>query len=227
MVISSQLDPYGKMADTSNETWDSIDVPGVDSVFYFGGPVKPNTSKRIYFDFKEGYNVMSLKTVEAFKWALANKDFDYIARVNSSTYVKKDSLSEYVQTLPENNVFNGLVVDVAESPWIWGPFFLLSKDVVKAVIENEHKIDHRVMDDVGLSKLITGLGIAPSRGIGCSIDRSGYKWRAICYGTESFEFADFSDMVKAKDHWGFRVKQDLDRNQDEYVMRQLFQKFNP
>lgn len=226
MVISSQLDPYGKMANTSEETWDSIEVPGVDSVFYFGGPVRPNTNKRIYFDFKEAYNVMSLKTVEAFKWALANKEFDYIARVNSSTYVKKDSLIEYVQTLPGNNVFNGLVVDGEKSNWVWGPFFILSKDVVEAVVKNEAKIDHRVMDDVGLSKLIIGLGISPSRGIGCSIDRSADKWRAICYGTESFEFTDFSDIVRAKDHWGFRVKQDLDRSQDEYVMWQLFQKFN-
>lgn len=221
MVISSQQPPYDKMADTSQETWDSIEVDGVETVFYFGGPKKPNTVKRIYFDINESYRAMNPKTVEAFKWALENKNFDYVARINSSTYVNKNALINYVQQLPEKNVFNGLVVD-CESPWVWGAFFILSKDVVRQYVDNSNYIDYNLMDDLAISKLMNKLGVEPSRGIGCSIDRAGDKWRAICYGTESFEFTDFADIVKAKDHWAFRCKQDLNRSQDEFVMRELF-----
>lgn len=226
MVISSQQPPYDKMADTSQETWDSIEVDGVDAIFYFGSPVRPFTDKRIYLGYKEGYHVMSHKTVDAFWWALENKEFDYIARINSSTYVNKKSLLKYAQTLPEENVFNGLIVEGDAYHWLWGPFFILSKDVVQKYVDNAHLIDHSVMDDMAISKLMHQLGVNPSCGIGCSIDRSGDKWRAICYGTESFEFSQFSDIIKAKDHWAFRVKQDLDRSQDEYIMRELFKNLN-
>ncbi len=225
MVISSQYPPYDKMVDTSESTWGSVQVEGCDAFFYFGNPVKQNLGGRIYFDVNEGYHTMSLKTVEAFKWALATQDFQYLARVNSSTYVKKDSLLNYVQKLPDEKVFDGLVVDGPNS-FVWGPFFILSRDMVELIVAHEHLIDHSVMDDVGLSKLLMkDLGIQPSRGIGCSIDKNGDKWRAICYGTESFEFTDFADIIKAKDHWGFRCKQDLNRDQDEYIMRELFKHF--
>lgn len=226
MVISSQQPPYDKMVDTSESTWASVPVEGCDAFFYFGNPVRQNLGDRIYFDVNEGYHTMSLKTVEAFKWALETQKFDYIARVNSSTYVKKDSLLDYVQKLPNEKVFDGLVVDGVKL-WVWGCFFILSRDVVQMVVDNANLIDYSVMDDVGMSKLlIDNLGIHPSRGIGCSIDKNGDKWRAICYGTESFEFENFSDIVKAKSHWGFRVKQDLNRDEDEYIMKQLFKHFS-
>lgn len=225
MVISSQHLPYDKMADTSSETWDSIQVEGVETVFYFGAPLKDNTGNRIYFDIPEAYRTMSSKTMYAFQWALENKEFDYVARINSSTYVNKKALIEHVQSLPNEKVFKGMVVKSGSSEsndWIWGAFFLLSADVVRKALQNKSLLDRSLMDDVGLSRLLNGIGIYPSDGMGCSIDRNGDKWRAICYGSESFEFTDFADIVKAKQHWGFRVKQDLDRTQDEFVMRELF-----
>jgi hypothetical protein len=49
LVVSSQNPPYDRMYQTSCETWDSIDVPGVETVYYFSEPMQPNTDTEIYF----------------------------------------------------------------------------------------------------------------------------------------------------------------------------------
>src|SRR6202008_208576 len=101
-------------------------------------PVKENTDKCIYFPVKETLHTMGAKTLLAYEWALMNKQFDYVARVNSSTYVDKKELIKYIQELPYNNVFSGLEVAKSETQekWMWGPQFILSKDIVELVIAN-------------------------------------------------------------------------------------------
>lgn len=228
MVVSSQEPPYNRMADTQKETWDSIPVNNCETFFYFGGgEKKEHDGYNLYFDIPESYHNMTIKTVRAFEWVLENAyPFDYVARVNSSTYVNKKKLVEYVQTLPDKKVFNGLVVKgngTYQNDWCWGPFFILSTDVVRKIVRNQKLLNRQVMDDLAISGLLTSLGVPPTSGMGCSIDKSSEdKWRAICYGSESFEFTDFSEITKAKDHWAFRCKQDHDRFQDRYVMLEIF-----
>jgi mRNA degradation ribonuclease J1/J2 len=55
LTIGCSLEPWSVMAKTSQDTWDSVKVDGIDTVFYFGSPVKPNTDKEIYFDIEESY----------------------------------------------------------------------------------------------------------------------------------------------------------------------------
>ncbi len=228
LVVSSQLPPYDTMADTQSNTWDSIPVDGVETIWYFGGPSKINTSNRIYFDTIEKYSTMGQKMLSAFEWALVNKDFDYIARVNSSTYVNKELLLQHIQTLPETNLYSGLIVKAGESyshDWAWGPFFVLSKDVVKKVVDNKHDFNHSIMEDVGLSELAHKIKIPLTDGKGCSIDKTEKGWRCISYGAESIEFTDFADL-KPLGHHFYRVKNDLDRSVDAYLMQQLFETLN-
>ena len=107
LVIGCDLEPWRVMAETSQQTWDSVDVKGTETIYYFGRPVKDNTDKAIYFDIEEDYYSMFEKMLCAFEWALQNKEFDFVARVNSSCYCDKKKLIEYVQTLPDENVLAG------------------------------------------------------------------------------------------------------------------------
>lgn len=222
LVVSSQLSPYKKMWQTSKETWDSIEVSGVETVFYFGQPFKENTDKEIYFDIPEGYSNMGYKLTSAFEWSLANKSFDYIARVNSSTYVHKKELLSSVQSMPDSNLFAGLKVVGGEKEWIWGGgSFLISRDVVEKIVANKLKFNHKVMEDNGLSEIVAKIGIPFTDGRACSIDKMEHGWRCLCYGTESFDFFDFSEMVKLKGQYFVRCKQDYNRDADEMVMKEL------
>lgn len=227
LVLSSQYMPYDKMVGTSLETWDSISVEGVETVFYFGNPIKDNTDKFIYFPIVEHYNSIGRKTLEAFEWALENKAFDFIARVNASTFVNKKELIKYIQTLPEEDVFAGLKVDASEyqQQWNWGVQFVFSKDVIQKLVDNKVHLDETLMEDVGISYLANRLKIPYTAGRNCTIDKmSGDKWRAMTYGVgESFEFSDWADIKKSEGQCFFRCKHDPDRDVDKFVMEKLFE----
>ncbi len=223
LVMSSQESPYKKMIETSTNTWDSITVDGVETVFYCGEPVRQNTDKIIYFPIKESLHTLGEKTLRAYEWALKNKEFDYIARVNASTYVNKKELIKYIQTLPEKKVFAGLEIEASEvmERWIWGPSFILSKDLIQLIVDNQGMFDHSIMDDLATSFLLNKFDTPYTAGRACSIEKTESGWRCVAYGSEGFEFTDFAYLNQLDNQFFFRCKQDLNRPLDEVVMNEL------
>lgn len=210
------------MVQTSLETWDSVVVDGVETVYYFGESEKKNTDKFIYLPVKESLHTMGQKTLMAFEWALANKEFDYLARPHSCIYVNKRALKEFVEGLPEQNVFASLQV-IDNPSWCWGGIgMLLSRDVVQKIVDNKDSFKQGLMEDQGISFIASGLGIPFMQGRGCSIDKQKTGWLAMCYGTDSYTFNEFSEIRKDNGQYFFRCKQDGYRDQDEYIMRELF-----
>jgi hypothetical protein len=224
LVMSCQDAPYGAMLKTSQKTWDSISVPGVDTVFYCGEPVKEDTDNVIYFPVNESLHTLGEKTLLAYEWALKNREFDYIARVNASTYVNKKELIKYIQTLPDKNVFAGLEVEASETTehWIWGPSFILSKDLIQLIVDNKSMWDHSIMDDLATSFLLNKFNIPYTPGRACSIEKKENGWLCFSYGSQSIEFTNFADLNKLDNQFFFRVKQDLNRSLDEVIMNKLF-----
>ena len=223
MVISTNVEPYGKMIDTSLSTWDSVEVEGVETIFYCGEPVKENTDKIIYFPIEESLFTMGEKTILAYEWALKNKEFDYIARVNSSCYVNKKELIKHIQTLPNDNVFAGLRVDDKEQ-WIWGGGqFLISKDIIQKFVDNKRLLSKTEMEDKGFSYLANKLAIPYSIGKAASIERTNNGWICMCYNgqRQSFNFNHFNE-IGTIDQYFYRVKQDGKRELDEFIMNELF-----
>lgn len=225
LVVSSQKKPYRVMVDTALDTWDKVEVDGVETIYYFGEPVKDNASKFIYFPIREGYDTMGYKMLDAFEWVLKNKEFDYIARVNSSCYVDKKELKKFIETLPTEMVFAGVEVK-DETKWCWGGCqFILSKDVVKMVVENKDKWNHSVMEDMALSHVVNQIGIEYTKGRSASIDKMVDGWRVLCYNgnQECFIFNDFKDLRNLNNQFFYRVKQDGNRDVDAYLMKQLYE----
>lgn len=223
LAIGCSLHPWGKMFQTSRETWDAKDVDGVQTVFYFGNPVQPDTLNAIYFPIREDYYTMGHKLLRAFEWALKNREFDYIARVNSSCFVDKKELIKHVQTLPDENVFAGSIVAASETnpAWIWGGGqFVISRDVVQKIVDNQHTWDHAIMEDVAISRCVAGLGIPFTNGPSCTIDQQLKGWRYICYNHPGGAFL-CRDLQLVPDNFFYRVKQDLNRDRDEFIMRGL------
>lgn len=229
LVVSSQYEPYDKLWLSQKNTWDSIEIDGVETVFYFSAPVKPNTDKEIYFPLAECYETMSAKMILAFEWALKNKEFDYISRVNSSCFVDKKRLIEYVQTLPNENVFQGLRVSASDNnkEWLWGGgMFSISKDVIEKIVANKHLLRNDIMEDMSLSYLVSELGVPFIDGKSCSIDKTDKGWRCIMYGYgNSFEFTEWEEIKNITQHY-YRVKNDLNRDVDRFVMERLFEVLN-
>lgn len=227
LVLSADFSPYDKMISTSQQTWDSIEVDGCETIYYCGLSSKKDTNKIIYLPVKESLHTMGIKLLLAFEWALENKEFNYIARPHSCIYVDKKQLIGYIQELPVENVFAGPKVDVTP-PWLWGGLgYILSKDVVRKIVDNKDQWDHTLMEDMALSFIVSKLNIPFTDGAGCSIDKYGHdSWLCLSYGesrSKSFIFTDFSDVPLKSNQFFYRVKQDNKRDIDELIMRNLFE----
>jgi len=222
LVLSHDQPPYNKMVETAEQTWDSIEVDGTETLYYFDG-TQPTTGKYLYVDVKSGLLNMGFKTLAALEWAVKNKEFDYIARIHSSIYCNKTALAEHIQNLPETNYFAGAIADSANGfKYLWGGVgFILSRDVVHKIVDNKHQWQHKYMEDESMSLLANWLSIPFSAGYSGAIDNMGDHWRCISYNGESITFNEFAELKRLGHHF-YRVKQDGKRWMDAFIMENLF-----
>lgn len=221
-VISCQDQVYAPMIETSMRTWDSIEVEGCETIFYCGIPQKQNTDKIVYFNVRESLHSMGFKDLEFFQWALQNKEWDYMARVNSSCFVDKKELVKYCQMLPEKEVFEGL--EVVPHGWVWGGgMFLISRDVIQLILDNKKEWNHNEMEDMAMSKLVASKGIKFRPGRACSIDNmAAGQHTLMVYGHgEGCTFSNWSEFKKPEGQYFYRVKQDHNRHLEPDIMEQL------
>lgn len=229
-VLSCETSPYDTHLDASIKTWDSRIVDGVDTVFYCGKSKKNSNDKIIYLNTEDTFANMGRKAIEGFEWAFNNKKFDYLARPNSSCYVRKHILKDYIQTLQENNLYLGLkTASCYNVDYMWGGgAYILSRDLVKIIIDNKHLWNHTYTEDVAIADLLTKMGVPLNgKGNACSIHPNGKGgYSCVCYengGGHGFDFSDYSTIhEKLKNQFFIRVKQDLKRHLDIEIMNDLF-----
>ena len=226
-VISSRMYPWARMIQTSKRTWDSVDVPGVETIYYVGAPVSPLEDRVIGFDIADNLHTMGRKNLAFFRWALA-REWDFLARTNASCFTDKARLLKYCNSLPRTRLVVGGMVERASPAWMWGGYqFLLSRDVVEAIVANADQWDHLQMDDVALSRMVFGLGYEHTpMDRACSLNatrREGeHDW--LLYGSDGnhCSFSDFRAAALARsDKIFFRVKQDGARHLDAVIMHEL------
>lgn len=210
--------------DKQRETWDSISHPQTSTIYYVGRSTESPRPSTLYSAHDEHLHNMGWRTLEAYEFALNNCTFDYIARPHSSCYVHKRKLVEWIDTIPESNVFAGLETDFYGMPYLWGGgHYVISRDVIEKMIANKRIWDHTLMEDVAASKLATQLGIPFFKGKSCSINPANRGWDCVAYNGEQpgFSFTNFDEVNKLDQHF-FRVKHDPDRNVDLQTMDLLF-----
>lgn len=227
-VIANAGQFYPQLVASSLATWDTAEVPGVETVFYFDREYKGGMPKTIAVNGAGDLHSMGRRNLLAFDWFLKNRSWDYMARVNASTYVRKQTLLNYVQDIPTSGLYRGLVTDAPHGgKYCWGGGgFIISRDVVEKIVANGHKMDHREMEDVSLGKLVQECGVTLD-GLGrmCSIDHQPVGYVCIVYDGHKgggFNFADFDDMNKMDYQHFIRVKQEGQRpHGDIRVMQEL------
>lgn len=235
LVLSTDKDFYGRLAETSRATWDADDIHGVETIFYFGRSTKPSTDKILYTDVEDDFFNMGRKTLAAFDYALKHREFDYVFRPNASTYVHKLGLRSYAQDWPFTNLALGVVADCGnfegeKFPYLWGPSYMLSRDVVQKVVDNAAHWDHRLMDDNAISRLLASLNVPlDNRGSMASIALRNGGYEFIFYadgiggGVTMKSLSELQEQLP--DQFAFRVKDDADRNNDIRLMRELHAAF--
>lgn len=223
-VMGSDASPYPQLMRGSRETWDSANVEGVPTR-YFSNTLKDRPERTIQFDVAGGLYDMGYKCLKAYRWALDNLSWDYMARVNASCYVRKQPLLNHVQTLPDYRLFRGVKTNTTRAvPFLWGGCqFIMSRDVIQAFVDHGEQWDHSQMEDVAMSILAPKFGIPlDGDGMACSINKTADGWSCIAYGTDGFDFTTFDEFrEKIGNQFFIRVKQDMKRDVDVWIMREL------
>lgn len=228
-VLSSANDHYPQLLRASLDTWSKPEVAGVQSYFY-SDPTPTKHKNVLSFPVGRGIREEMKQDYLAFRWALNNLKWDYMARPNASCYVRKTKLLEYVQGLPDRNLFRGILAPKSDgTSYLWGGLqFIFSRDVVQSMVDRWDFRSQLEIEDIGLSLLASRIGI-PLDGNGRSIviARDNSKWKAIFYDEGSqgaFLFDNFSELSdKASRHHFFRLRQFPENPaMTENVMHEMF-----
>ncbi len=222
------------------ETWDSVDHPQTKTLYYCGKVTDANFSKpmpqsssktpsTVFYSttLSEELGDVSSRTIEAFEEAI-NLDYqwDFLARPNSSCYVHKQNLVDFLQGSERENVILGVLTGGEES-FLWGGcHYIFSRDVVEQMVAYRRKWNHKVMDDESITKLLVQIGYKlESNGWCASINlHPGGEHLCLTYNHgESFTFTDWVDVNQLDGHFFVRCKYDPDRTQDLMTFRKLFE----
>lgn len=153
LILVLSLDDQGfytQLYKKQKETWDSESVEDVDTMYYFGNSQSNFIDKEnIYTDVKEQLIFCGYKTLTAFN-LIKDLEFDYIFRTNSSSYVDKKLLLEFIKDKPKQNFYSGAIGNYNGIPFASGSGYFLSKDLFKYILENKNEWNHQVIDDVSV-----------------------------------------------------------------------------
>lgn len=124
----------------------------------------------IYVKGDEYYLGILNKTIEALEYITKSEDNDYYIRTNLSTIININLLIELLHKLPKTNVYTGgrcLTINWLDykagitgkiyygTRFITGTSIILSKDFATELVNNKHKLNYNLVDDVAIGYYFT------------------------------------------------------------------------
>ncbi len=216
MVLSSAKPPYEKLMQSQKETWDSLNVENVTTAFYYGVDMPEGVSAlpEVFENYwridmalpcSDEYEMMHWK----FKVALDqvwDLEWDYIFRTNSSTYVRKDKIYEFLLDKPRKKYYAG----VDGGGFASGTGAILSRDCAK-IIKDQFTTEPSPSEDslIGVYLQRNGIFVQP-----------GPKRVSFNFAENKIVEADFYRCKSESMNGG-----QLDRTKDVYAFNELFKHF--
>ena len=153
---------YSKFFQIQNLTWNSLDVDGIDTFFLLGNSESNNIEGNLVrTNVPESLMNCGRKQLECFK-LIKDLDFDYVFRTNSSSYVDKNLLKNYLSEKPRKNFYSGVVGNHNGIKFSSGSGYIISKDLIELILENEKLWNHNLIDDVSVGDLLSKFHIHPA-----------------------------------------------------------------
>ena len=116
-------------------------------------PIKDNI---LIFNFVENLIPGVLqKTIKSFEFIESNIKYNKILRTNLSSFLIIDNLIKLYNTLPDDNLYAGVIGNHSGKKFVGGAGIWLSRDVLKYIIEHKDNLKYRIIDDVSLSLLVS------------------------------------------------------------------------
>jgi hypothetical protein len=162
LVLSYMEPPYDELLKVQRETWDSIEVEGVRTVYYYGGGKGWVNDKEFSGVGIDSYYYMHDKFVSCL-WEMAEfpewKSWDMIFRTNSSSYVNKKKLVEICESMPKQKFYGGWEIQGnAGYNVVSGSGIFMSPDVAE-ILMNEIQLDFEKEEDCYIASILNDDGI--------------------------------------------------------------------
>lgn len=170
LVLSYNASPFDVLMRTQQSTFDSVDVDGVETIYYYGGGNdKPDVhiardvypySTILQFPCTDEYYLMAAKLKYCLQ--VINLDqYQYIFRTNSSSYISKPALIEFSKTLPTDKLYAGWSFIDSEDfggGCISGAGIWLTPDTAK-ILMDEIDPEKLIEEDVYCGRILRKHGI--------------------------------------------------------------------
>ena len=148
LVMSCNKPDFIKEEDIVRETWAkeivNNEFENIDLYFYRATKEKEiHVDKDVIFiPSRDDWNGTYDKTLKCFKYILANKDFDYVVRTNTSNYINVKCLVDMINNIPENdtNIYGTrLIINNTSRGYTYfrGNCLVLKKSIVKDIVDAE------------------------------------------------------------------------------------------
>ncbi len=209
LVLSSQNEIYPELRKCQQDTWDSVQIEGVETIYYLGGGGQEfewnrinESSQELLLGCRDDYYFMHWKFKKAIEQILY-WNYDFIFKTNASSYVNKKLLLEFAETLPKDKCNCG--VDGGGFASGCGVFF--SKDCLDILL---NKIDDypAASEDSLMSSYLSLEGIGVTKGA---------KRKDIDH---TMNYCEINNPC-----YHYRCKNPHDRQNDLMIMRKLFEKY--
>jgi hypothetical protein len=140
--------------------------PSIEAYFiqYRNGPqeIQGNT---FWLSGKESLKHLTTKTIDSMKYFLTKDSYDFIVRTNMSSFWNFKALIKFLETLPKQNVYSGIIGNHNGIPFVSGSGFIMSNDVAKLLIDNRNIAESVcIVDDVDIGYTMDKLGVPFSLG---------------------------------------------------------------
>lgn len=104
-------------------------------------------------DLGDGLPLIGARTIRAFEFALANYQFDFLARTNTSSYLDVQRLADQLPDEAKRGTIYALTGKWGRFPYPSGALYVMSREDIKEIVANQDKWIHEYIDDVALGLL--------------------------------------------------------------------------
>jgi hypothetical protein len=164
LILSSNSYPSPLNEYAQKVTWIKDNLDENIEIFFYKAGNKFSVSKNLIILNQNDRSTFGIgeRTIQVLEWVSKNKEYDYILRINSSSYLNLQNLRSYIDNLQIDDVYAGRMMDYHGTGYISGAGILLSKNLVNLVLEKKLNWNHKLLDDVALGVLLNKLNIQGS-----------------------------------------------------------------
>ncbi len=110
---------------------------------------------------KESFQGIITKTIDSIEYFLNKDSYDFIIRTNMSSLWNFKALLSFLETIPKEGVYCGIIGEYFKINYISGSGFIMTPDVAKILVKNRAIAEKvKIIDDVDIGYCLEQFGIS-------------------------------------------------------------------